>query len=629
MDRRFELTERINAAASANETATGSRSVAVVFTIVSSNYSAQAKVLMDSVQRAEPGVVRVIVAADNLLQPEFEGHVAIFAEDTQAPWRDMSAYYDALEYNTAVKPFCFKLLFDQANVDKVVYLDPDILIFRPLTPVFEALDQFDITLTPHMTTPLGVDGRTPDDHAILRSGVYNLGFLGLRRSTDADAFVDWWADRCRFDCRVAFEEGLFTDQRWVDLAPGFFESPAILRHPGLNLGYWNLPSRRLERKADAWTVDDQPLIFFHYSGFDPRSPLALSKHQTRVEVDRGSPLADLLARYANALDNAGYRTSHQRPYRFTGLESGRPLTGLARRTILAATRAGIVTSACDLSAWLDSVDPIATAEQRGRMTRIVSQLWEETPGAANRFPLASPDGRAAWAAYVKQNAKSLGVDMESQAAFAALGDNEAAAPNGQTQPPASALEAWPPACTALWRIEPELRTILPNPQASDRLEALAYCLGPAALRGRFDPRDLRQDEDFGPDGGLALARRAVRLSTPFLDSRFRRDDPLAQLLCGAFGISTLAAWPDKLANRVKSEIGLKDDGGPLGTPGVLRRIVLSRPDLQRAFPQSALPLRLANWFLRLGLAEYGCQFDALPASTRKNLAIWLASLRRS
>src|SRR5690606_7219154 len=99
------------------------------------------------------------------------------------------------------------------------------------------LERAQLVLTPHLTKPL-VGDANPDDRAILRSGVYNLGFAAVARHPKSFALLDWWARKCEFDCRVDLENGLFTDQRWMDLSPGFVDSFDIAREPGLNLAYW-------------------------------------------------------------------------------------------------------------------------------------------------------------------------------------------------------------------------------------------------------------------------------------------------------------------------------------------------------------------------------------------------------
>ena len=152
--------------------------------------------------------------------------------------------------------------------------------------------------------------------------------------------MSWWAERCRFDCRVDLAGGLFTDQKWMDLSPGFVDSLAIVRDPGVNLAYWNLEGRDLQRTPKGWQVDSGPVTFFHFSGFDPLRPKVLSKHQNRVSVAPGSPLADLLGDFAQAMLQNGHATTSAHPYAHGRFASGRPISGLMRRTALRAARAG-------------------------------------------------------------------------------------------------------------------------------------------------------------------------------------------------------------------------------------------------------------------------------------------------
>ena len=71
--------------------------------------------------------------------------------------------------------------------------------------------------------------------------------------------------------------GLFVDQKWVDLAPCFFDEIHILRHAGCNVAYWNLRERFLSDADNRVVVNgDTPLVFFHYSGYRTDRPDQLS-----------------------------------------------------------------------------------------------------------------------------------------------------------------------------------------------------------------------------------------------------------------------------------------------------------------------------------------------------------------
>jgi len=103
----------------------------------------------------------------------------------------------------------------------------------------------------------------------LRTGIFNLGFFGVVNDKQGHQFAEWWADRLYHFCQVAYERHLFTDQKWINLAPIFFDRVRILRNPRFNVATWNLTTRRLAGSFDrGFTVDDEPLGFYHFSGFD-------------------------------------------------------------------------------------------------------------------------------------------------------------------------------------------------------------------------------------------------------------------------------------------------------------------------------------------------------------------------
>ena len=161
----------------------------VVFTIVSRNYGAQAATLMESLALAEPSARRVVVATDGPL-PGLAGRAEVIeAASLDLPFEAMRLYYDALELNTAVKPYAFRQLLAEPGVGSVTYLDPDIWVYRPLVEVREALARAQLCLTPHLTRPLAGPAN-PNDRTILQSGVYNLGFMAARRDPQIFALLD-------------------------------------------------------------------------------------------------------------------------------------------------------------------------------------------------------------------------------------------------------------------------------------------------------------------------------------------------------------------------------------------------------------------------------------------------------
>ncbi len=306
-----------------------------VFTIVSRNYFHFAVNLMASVKRHLPGARRVVAicdAVDGLISPDPDVELVGVEALGIVSLDRMATYYTILELNTAIKPSVFQWLLRDAGLDKIIYFDPDIELFSSGRALVERLDSADVVLTPHLLAPLD-DDRHPSDLQILQSGTYNLGFVALRRSAQTQRLLQWWAAKLVRDCVVDIPRGLFTDQKWMDLIPGFFEHVHIERHAGWNVAYWNLAHRHVEADGPGWRVNGQPLFFFHFSGFDPKSG-SISKHQDRYTLaDCNAAVQQLFAHYDYQLTLAGREQFAKLPYAYARLGDGTALPDCARRVL--------------------------------------------------------------------------------------------------------------------------------------------------------------------------------------------------------------------------------------------------------------------------------------------------------
>lgn len=295
-------------------------------TIVSKNYLAYARTLADSYTRHHPDddfVIILVDRADGYVLGELPERAEII-EIANIAIPDISRFiyrYTIIELNTAVKPFVLADLFRRRKYETLIYLDPDIYVFRPLTHVYEALLSTSIVLIPHMRRPYH-DGAMPSDVVILQSGTYNLGFIGLRAGETATKLLEWWMGKLHKDCVVDIPAGLFVDQKWIDLVPGFFPDHTILYEPGYNAAYWNLHERPIARRDGEWLADGRPLHFFHFSGYSPFSPLQLSKHQNRHSLAANPVLKALTDFYGRTLLDNAYDESSAWPYAFETLGNG-------------------------------------------------------------------------------------------------------------------------------------------------------------------------------------------------------------------------------------------------------------------------------------------------------------------
>jgi hypothetical protein len=304
-------------------------------TIVSPNYLAYARTVATSYLAQHPGhrffVLLVADLADSAPFANEPFEAVLLPEIGVQSLRAVAMRFEILELNTNVKPTFLKYLLTRYQLDKVTYLDPDIFVYSPLAPVFDALESADCVLTPHLTSPI-TDDKLPGEQEMLYNGTFNLGFAAFRNTPNSLAILAWWEHRC---LHLGFSEGrtgLFVDQKWMNLAPGLFEDVAILRHPGCNMAYWNLNDRTLSGDATAPTVNQAvPLVFFHFSGIVLDDPAMLSKNTDRFTLATRPDLADLFAFYkANVLANKD-PTLEALPYGFDSFPDGTTITRLARR----------------------------------------------------------------------------------------------------------------------------------------------------------------------------------------------------------------------------------------------------------------------------------------------------------
>jgi len=263
--------------------------------------------------------------------PEAEAFDCIEVSQLDIPNLDGFLFkYTILEASTAVKPYFLQYLFRKYSIRKLLYLDPDILIFDSLEGLSNRLDDANVLLTPHLLSPLPADGLHQDDHDILQAGTYNLGFLGLRNSIETRRLLHWWCGKLYHHCLVSIENNLFVDQRWMDLVPALFQGVHILREPGYNVAYWNLHERAVSC-SDPVMVNGKSLYFFHFSGFDPEKLWVVSKYQDRFTQNDTGGARRLYSRYRHLLLDNGWRETSGWKYGNDFFQNGVKIPPSARR----------------------------------------------------------------------------------------------------------------------------------------------------------------------------------------------------------------------------------------------------------------------------------------------------------
>ena len=307
----------------------------IVYTSITLNYLPKAKILAKTLKQLHPDWQFHLVISDKIPSDKEN----LFNTELSKPYFDKVVWIEELpipeicswifkhsvvEICTAVKGPYLRYLADQ-GIEKIVYIDPDIAILNSLEPIEEWLDEYGILLTPHLLNYTDNPQSIQDNEIMgtMRHGTFNLGFLAINSTnTDGRRFVDWWADRLLSYCYADYDRGLFTDQKWVDLAPSFFEELLIIRDPGYDVASWNLDCRELgfNDRGQLMVNGSYPLRFYHFTGYDSGAGLNVV---TSLTSGGANPVVnELWDWYIRQLDANGHETMGAVPSFYATFDDG-------------------------------------------------------------------------------------------------------------------------------------------------------------------------------------------------------------------------------------------------------------------------------------------------------------------
>jgi hypothetical protein len=313
------------------------------FTIVTKSHLAFGRVLAESVKRYHnlPFFLLVVDEPATCAEPKADTFTVLRLDDVMpSEFHDILFNYTAFELCNALKALMHRYFLDQTNFDGWIYLDSDILVLGDLSPALQELSSAPIVATPHLVRPVIPDRLNPCELEILKSGIYNGGFLALRRSADAAKFVEWFETRLMRFC-FFHEYYTFVDQLWLNFLPTQFPAFSTLRHPGINVAYWNLQERRLCRSATgALEANAQPLLLVHFSKWSIDRCEDWTNGWPVHQGTDASVITEIGKQYKDALIRHGHNELQHLPYRYGYFCDGRQITKPMRRHYFELRRGG-------------------------------------------------------------------------------------------------------------------------------------------------------------------------------------------------------------------------------------------------------------------------------------------------
>lgn len=308
-----------------------------IFTICSKNYLAQALTLRESTTFKNKDVDFFIFLADMPSKETQNLNLVLLDDSWVQKWKEMAFKYNVIEFNTSIKPFCFKKLFVE-GYEKVMYLDPDIYVTDKLDNIWSDLDSYSIVLTPHVyNLSKNYTGAVLQEE-LLFVGIYNLGFCAIRNNTSGIEIVEWWCKRLQDKCYADKWDSLHVDQRWMDFIPGFFPKETLISHNfGINVAVWNLHERELLIENNKYIIKDlktekkYPLLFFHFSGFDPFNDKVINRRQPQFGIEHFPSFEPIIKEYKEMEYKNGYDIYSKLSYNFNSFSNGYTILPLHRR----------------------------------------------------------------------------------------------------------------------------------------------------------------------------------------------------------------------------------------------------------------------------------------------------------
>lgn len=271
----------------------------IIFTSICANYLHKARTLAKSVKENIPDATFIVCLTEREMIPQIEypyfDRVILSKDAWEGNFDRFIFKHTIVEASTAVKGQFFRYLYKEfPDEDKFIYLDPDIYVYSDFTELRSLLDTRPIVVCPHLLDPGNIDMELSST----AHGVYNLGFLGVNRSQEAQNFINWWAERLYLFCYDDIQNGVFTDQKWIDLAPCFFDVE-IFKHRGYDFAPWSLLNCSMIEENGEFYVKGDPIRFIHFSGYGNTAQKCMRDWLPEGE----HPFRKLYAKYAEIHDS--------------------------------------------------------------------------------------------------------------------------------------------------------------------------------------------------------------------------------------------------------------------------------------------------------------------------------------
>ena len=189
-----------------------------------------------------------IIAVSTDAIREYQPHLALL-DDVGRPRLSLYATHKPVMplYTMIVRP----------HLAAVAHIDADVCFYSSPQPLYDEIGGASVALSPHRFADAWKHSE--------EFGTYNAGFIYWRNDAEGRRCLTDYRKDCFDWCEPWPQpDGRFMNQGYLTSWPARYSNVHVIRHPGVNLSWWNVAAHALER-GPVVSVDGQPLIFYHFS----------------------------------------------------------------------------------------------------------------------------------------------------------------------------------------------------------------------------------------------------------------------------------------------------------------------------------------------------------------------------
>lgn len=146
------------------------------------------------------------------------------------------------------------------HADHIVWLDGDTFFYSDPAPIFDEWNGYSIMLTEERW-------REAEMYKIDQYGRYNTGFMGFKRDVNSFESLHWLRNKLIEWCYDKHENGLWSDQVYINDWLDRFPSVGVIKNIGINLNPYIVQGCTVSNVDENIYIDGQKLVFYHSYAF--------------------------------------------------------------------------------------------------------------------------------------------------------------------------------------------------------------------------------------------------------------------------------------------------------------------------------------------------------------------------